>query len=176
MRIPVDQVEETPKHLRYVEEVGDLNVRLASGSCDFQVPGRLDVDLEYYRAGLDVYFDGTVRGDVRGTCARCAEDFSFPLDAPVRAVLAPRAIAPAASAELDEDDLGLSFYEGDEIDVTALVHEHAILALPTRALCAETCRGLCPRCGANLNVSACGCAAQAAAGPFAGLRTPRRAT
>jgi len=50
-------------------------------------------------------------------------------------------------------------YEGDEIDLTPLVHEQIILALPTRPLCGESCRGLCPRCGANLNAGACGCPA-----------------
>jgi uncharacterized protein len=64
------------------------------------------------------------------------------------------------SRELGCDDLGFGFYDGDEIDVTALVHEHALLALPTRLLCAEACRGLCPQCGANLNVAACDCSAQ----------------
>ena len=43
--------------------------------------------------------------------------------------------------------------------MTPLVYEEAILALPTRPLCAEDCRGLCPRCGANLNQGACGCPA-----------------
>ena len=69
---------------------------------------------------------------------------------------------PAAAHEpgrLSADDLALSYYEGDEIDLTPLVHEQTILALPTRPLCRETCRGLCPRCGANLNSGACGCPA-----------------
>jgi uncharacterized protein len=53
--------------------------------------------------------------------------------------------------------LALSYYEGEEIDLTPLVHEQIILALPTRPLCGEACRGLCPRCGANLNAAPCGC-------------------
>jgi uncharacterized protein len=55
--------------------------------------------------------------------------------------------------------MALSCYEGDTIDLTPLVHEQAILALPTRPLCGEGCRGLCPRCGANLNAGPCGCPA-----------------
>jgi len=176
MRIPVDQVEETAKHLHYVEDVEGLNARLRSGPCDFQVPAGLEVDLDYYRAGLDVYVDGDLHGEVRATCARCAEDFSFPLDAHVQAVLAPRSTAPGDSGELDEDDLGLAFYEGDEIDVTGLVHEHTILALPTRPICTDTCRGLCPRCGANLNAGACACAVASGASPFAALGAVRRET
>jgi uncharacterized protein len=41
--------------------------------------------------------------------------------------------------------------------LTPLIREQMILALPTRPLCQEDCRGLCPRCGANLNERDCGC-------------------
>jgi len=44
-----------------------------------------------------------------------------------------------------------------EVDLTPLVHEQTMLALPTRPLCRETCRGLCSRCGANLNAGPCDC-------------------
>src|SRR6185369_12071499 len=91
-------------------------------------------------------------------CARCLEDYTFPLEREFRVVLTPRAAA-GGDAQLSADDMALSTYDGQEIDVTPLVYEEAILALPTRPLCAEDCRGLCPRCGANLNQGACGCPA-----------------
>ena len=56
-------------------------------------------------------------------------------------MLTPRGRGDAASASSREDDLGLGFYEGDEIDLTPLVHEQAILALPTRPLCSEDVAG-----------------------------------
>jgi uncharacterized protein len=74
------------------------------------------------------------------------------------------------SQELTCDDLGFGFYDGDTIDVTSLVHEHVLLALPIRLLCAEDCRGLCAQCGTNLNVTTCGCAATVAAPRLAVLR------
>jgi uncharacterized protein len=52
----------------------------------------------------------------------------------------------------------LSYYSGDEIDVTPLIVEQVMLALPTRPLCAEDCLGLCDSCGANLNRETCDCA------------------
>jgi len=103
-----------------------------------------------------VFFDGTVRGSVRATCARCLNEYDLPLDDRFSIVLTPRA-ADVAKARLTPDDLALSTYEGDEIDLAPLVHEQAILALPTIPLCTEGCRGLCPRCGADLNAGPCGC-------------------
>jgi uncharacterized protein len=59
--------------------------------------------------------------------------------------------------ELTRDDLGLSFYSTDEIDLAPLIAEQVMLALPTRPLCSENCRGLCASCGSNLNIQSCSC-------------------
>ena len=159
MKIALDDIKATPKGLDYTEEVDELNARLERGVHDYRVPRGLTVHVEFYRSGLDVFFQGSLSGQVLGTCARCLEEYAFGLDHPFVFVLEPRAIAPNDSARLSPDDLALSFYEGDEIDLTPLVHEQIILALPTRPLCGESCRGLCSRCGANLNAGACGCPA-----------------
>ncbi len=170
MRLTLEQVEETVKQLDYVEEVHELNDRLRRGLAEFQLPDGLVVRMEYYRVGEDVYLDGTLSGAVRGVCARCAEAFTFDLAASVRTVLAPRPHGGLAGRETADEDLGLSFYEGDEIDVTEVVYEQALLSLPTRAVCAESCRGLCVQCGANLNAGPCGCGAFASSSPFRRFR------
>ena len=90
-------------------------------------------------------------------------------------VLTPRS-ADVAKARLTPDDLSLSTYEGEEIDLAPLVHEQAILALPTIPLCAEGCRGLCPRCGADLNAGPCGCPPPAPDPRLAPLRALARGT
>ena len=43
------------------------------------------------------------------------------------------------------------------IDLDALVFEQVLLQVPMKPLCAETCRGLCEQCGANLNAESCAC-------------------
>jgi DUF177 domain-containing protein len=159
MKIALDDIKAVPKELAYTEAVDELNDRLGRGPRDYRIPEGLGVEVEYYRSGLDVFFRGALHGEVLGTCSRCLEEYSFGLDHPFVFVLTPRAAAGTESARLSPDDLALSFYEGDAIDVTPLVHEQAILALPTRPLCSETCRGLCPRCGVNFNTGACSCPA-----------------
>src|SRR5439155_201081 len=121
--------------------VHGLTARLDRGVHDYRVPRGLDVRVEFYRAGLDVFFNGSLHGEVVGTCARCLEEYAFGLDHPFVFVLEPRAAAPSESARLSSDDLALSYYEGDEIDLTPLVHEQIILALPTPPLCGDACRG-----------------------------------
>ena len=158
MKITVSDIKAEPKHLAYVEDVDELNERLARGVRDFQVARGIRVAVDYYRAGLDLFFTGAVTGDVVGTCARCLDDYPFPLDRQFAFVLTPRVAAVGGGGQLAVDELERSTYTGEEVDVTPLVYEETILALPTRALCGEGCRGLCPRCGANLNQGPCGCA------------------
>jgi uncharacterized protein len=156
MKVTLDKIKASPTPLRYHEEAAALNARLhegESGGDDFRFPAGLEADLEHYRAGLDVVFEGRLAGEAEGTCARCLEAYRFPFAEPLRVVLAPR----ASAVEGEEDDLGLGFFDGEEIDVTGLVVEHAILRLPTIPLCTESCRGLCPRCGTNRNVRPCTC-------------------
>ncbi len=174
MKIAIDDIKATPKELKYTEDVAELNARLARGVRDYSLPHGFDVETEYYRSGLDVFFRGELHGEVIGTCARCLEDYSFGLDHPFVFVLSPRAAAGAEPANLKSDDLALSYYEGDEIDLTPLVYEQTILALPTRPLCAENCRGLCARCGTNLNGGPCGCPAVSPDSRLAGLHTLMR--
>lgn len=161
MKIALDDIKAVPKELVYSEVVDELNDRLGRGLRDYRIPEGLGVEVEYYRSGLDVFFRGRLHGDVLGSCSRCLEEYAFGLDHPFVFVLTPRAAAATESARLSAADLALSFYEGEEIDLTPLVHEQVILALPTRPLCDEACRGLCPRCGVNLNAGSCSCPAPA---------------
>ena len=176
MKVALDQIKASPTPLRYREAADVLDARLHEGHGardDYGFPSGLEADLEHYRAGLDVVFDGRLRGEAEGHCARCLEAYRFSVDQPLRVVLAPRTSAGAD----EDDDLGLGFFDGEEIDVTALVVEHAILGLPTVPLCTEKCRGLCPQCGTNRNVRPCACDAEAPSrrgglAALAGLKLP----
>jgi len=159
MKVLLDQIRASPTPLRYREGAEPMNARLheGSGTDDFRFPAGVDADLRHYRAGLDVVFEGALRGAAEGTCGRCLEAYRFPLEAPLRVVLAPRASAGEGEGD---DDLGLGFFDGEEIDVTSLVVEHAMLALPTIPVCQDDCRGLCPQCGVNRNLRPCDCATE----------------
>ncbi len=157
MKLNVHEITEEAKEIVDDEALDSLNGLLIHGDvCDFEFPTRAGVRLDYYRSGQELFFHGTIAGEVIGHCARCLEQYSFELDKDFSVVLVPKHPL-SEDVELDEDDLDLSFYEGDEIDLSPLVREQIILALPTRPLCRENCKGLCPHCGTNLNVQSCSC-------------------
>jgi uncharacterized protein len=63
--------------------------------------------------------------------------------------------------EIEEGDLDVEYYSEPQVALEQLAGEQIELALPMRIVCAESCKGLCPRCGANLNRGECGCKPEA---------------
>lgn len=47
--------------------------------------------------------------------------------------------------------------EDGMLDLTELIISDILLEMPTKNLCKEDCKGLCPKCGANLNTTKCNC-------------------
>lgn len=159
MKLNVHDIEDGAKQLVFEEPTEGLNEVLVHGEVhDFDFPAAVGVRLEYYRAGQELFFQGHISGNVVGHCGRCLEDYAFPLEADFNVVLVPKTDDASPEAELSDDELDLSVYEGTEIDLAPLLREQVILALPTRPLCDEGCKGLCASCGANLNIERCRCA------------------
>jgi len=170
MRIPLRDILETATDLEYAEQVEGLNRLLQAGkSPDYELTRPLEVHVSFYRAQSDLFFDGTVRGQAKATCARCLDSFPITIGKDFSFILAPEKPL-LGEIELGAADLMQSFYAGTEVDLTALIYEQVLLTLPTRPLCAEECRGLCPRCGVNLNTGGCSCTAEAGDPRLAVLR------
>ena len=60
------------------------------------------------------------------------------------------------SAENDDMD-DYIVVDGDQLDLDELVLSDILLSLPTKILCHEDCKGLCPVCGKDLNIGSCEC-------------------
>jgi uncharacterized protein len=156
MKLLISQITETPKELDFGERAEELNRLYGGEGKDFRFPQPLDVHTEYYRSGADLFFQGRIAGTIEGHCGRCLKIYSFPLEKEFDFVLAPDTTSPK-NKELSAGELGLSFYRGDEVNLEPLIREQVLLALPTRPLCDENCRGLCPNCGVDLNERDCRC-------------------
>lgn len=59
--------------------------------------------------------------------------------------------------ELEEEELNTFYFQGEVIDLGPSIRENILVSLPWSPLCSESCRGLCPSCGANLNFVDCQC-------------------
>ncbi len=86
-------------------------------------------------------------------CDRCLEPFRSEVTATDRIVF-----STAASTQLTSiRDLRIVSPQTFELDFTEDVRETLVLAPPTKILCSDSCAGLCPGCGVNLNSESCQC-------------------
>ena len=85
-------------------------------------------------------------------CDRCLCEFEYPLQMHIEATI--------AESEEDGDSPDIFFLDGDYIDVGEIIQTSVILDLEQHMLCREDCKGLCEKCGANLNEGPCSCKAE----------------
>lgn len=94
----------------------------------------------------NVEVSGTVTCVIDGNCDRCLNEVH------------KQTVLPFAQTFFkDGQECDEYCYCGSKLDATKAVEDEIILSLPTILLCSEDCKGLCPKCGANLNESECDC-------------------
>jgi uncharacterized protein len=105
-----------------------------------------------------VFVEGHVETRAQVECDRCLQ----PVELPVSADFALDYITgseyeSSQVVELTEAELSVAVFDGEAIDVDEIVKEQVVLAVPTRMLCREECKGICPECGIDRNNGECEC-------------------
>ena len=119
-------------------------------------PVVLDFDLHKDKDRFRI--EGTVQTELELPCSRCLEPYRLPVDAALDVRYLPASeLSSDDEREVAEEDVDISYYRDDQIDLTELLREQFYLALPMKPLCREGCRGLCPQCGVNRNTDTCEC-------------------
>ena len=94
---------------------------------------------------------GSLHTTIHGVCDRCAADFDSYVEFPLDVVLVTE-----LTNEENEDEWVFPL-EGDSADLDDIVRTVFVLNLDSKLLCKEDCKGMCHRCGKNLNVGPCNC-------------------
>ena len=129
------------------------------------------VTAELRKGSVQTDLTGTITADVTLECTRCLAATERRLEFPFAAAfVAPEYYTAAREAELNAADLDVSIVEDNRIDLGELVREQILLNLPEQVFCREDCRGLCAKCGANLNETDCRCAEEEIDPRWAGLK------
>ncbi|HUU29698.1 MAG TPA: DUF177 domain-containing protein [archaeon] len=139
-------------------EVSELGFK---NEADFNFSGPLGLDLRISTTDkLTFYVSGQVRFRVSGECRRCLKAVFQHQTTEVKGVFAfPEALEKLNLSEEEQETEGIFPLEQDEkqIDLTGLVRECVVLDYPHYLLCSDDCKGLCPNCGADLNLEPCNC-------------------
>lgn len=134
-----------------------------AGALAERYPDGVSVRAKITRITHGVHMHGTLSGVERETCVRCLETFSRPTNIEVEETFSEDVgrdedffsdVAPLVDRSIDLSDLISQLLEVDE---------------PMAAICSESCRGICPACGTNRNVTSCSCHEETVDARLAGL-------
>ncbi len=109
--------------------------------------------LEITQASSGWHFRLRVAASIIGPCWRCLNEATISLDADAREYAA---FDRPQGAAFDED-LDSEYLDGEALDVVAMTRDTLVDLLPATILCRADCAGLCPTCGADLNLGPCDC-------------------
>ncbi|MFZ5814255.1 MAG: YceD family protein [Bacillota bacterium] len=158
MRIEIADIKlEAGSHKRVPLELSLEPVEMGGQEVRFEHP--FTGEAEIWNAGDRLLVRAELSGEATLVCSRCLAGFTEELEVAFEEEFI-EAGAEEGRAEEDEEEESqrtVSFYTGDEIDLTEPLRENILLELPMKPLCDEACKGLCPTCGTNLNEGRCGC-------------------
>jgi uncharacterized protein len=156
VRIELENLEGRKGDFAHVYQPDELNpvderVRLTAPAA---VNGKVRL------SGNEVFVSGHVDSRAQVECDRCLQ----PVEAPVSADFTLEYITgseyeSSEVAELTEAEMSVAVFDGEGLDVDEIVKEQILLAVPTRMLCREDCKGICPECGIDRNTGECSCGA-----------------
>lgn len=127
-------------------------------STDWKLAAPLTVEAELFHQGQFLELTCQVRTTVEGRCSRCLEPVRVSVDDSfTELLLYARDVPQFSHLAVGEVEEKYVIYEDDILDITDLVREHILDVLPQKILCKEDCKGLCPKCGSNLNQGQCDC-------------------
>jgi uncharacterized protein len=154
MRIDIRELEEGPITLTGEVPLRDLNFDPA----EIHVLGPIVVKLTAEKRAQRIRVRGRFAVDVEVPCARCLDPVRVPLVSDFDQFYQSNAEQQlVGEIVLNERDTEVGFFNGDFIEVSDIVREQILLALPMKPICREDCKGLCPHCGRNRNAEACNC-------------------
>ena len=109
-------------------------------------------------AGAEVFVNGHIETRAQVECDRCLKQVELPVstDFDLQYITGAE-YETSATAELSEELMSVSVFDGEAIDVDEIVKEQVLLAVPTRMLCQPDCKGICPVCGIDRNTGDCEC-------------------
>jgi uncharacterized protein len=119
--------------------------------------------LELHKTGSEIIINGSLDAEVGIQCSRCLKDLRLRMNVPVSVVYHPiedmdeAGESHPARHALQNDEMDMEFYREGLIDLRDLLREQLILNTQMKPLCDDACKGLCPVCGTDLNVSSCNC-------------------
>jgi uncharacterized protein len=140
-----------------VREGDLLPARLEAQVPDVELAGPVHIHLDLFRAGDSIRVQGDFHGRLAFVCVRCLAPGQADLMGRLEIYCEKREGELSPEDRLALEEGGVVFHDGKVLDLFDEIRQSILLEIPWYPVCRPDCRGLCPRCGADLNAGPCGC-------------------
>lgn len=142
------------KYTNYSDGVHDINFEESDKSVGLEEPfsGKISVACKMDKSHSQIVLNCKISAEVSYTCDRCADSFDSVLETQFQSIYLFQ-----EEDEEKSDNVYFLSLDSDKIDIQPEVEEFSRLAIPLKVLCNDECKGLCYKCGSNLNLSDCSC-------------------
>lgn len=123
----------------------------------FSVSSPVKAELAVNKMANEVMITGNLSVELEMECSRCLRGLQQAQDLPVSVVYCPAEEMGPEKHGLHDDEMDMGFYTGEELDLQELIREQIVLSVQMKPLCNEDCKGICPKCGIDLNTGTCTC-------------------
>ncbi len=138
---------------------------------EFRQTAPLSINVNAELLGNEIRIQGNLETRLEANCDRCLGPVEIPVSQKFDLFYRPmQTIAREEEVEIPGDEMEIGFYTGDGIELADVATEQVILSVPMKVVCSDVCRGLCPVCGANRNLTPCNCPPPQRDSPFASLK------
>jgi uncharacterized protein len=167
MRIELESLEGGKGKFAHDYALGELVIE--DERVSLVVPPKVSGNIHH--EGERVKVNGRVTGRIQLECDRCLKPIEVAVDSRFKLeYVTAKEYEALQEGDLSEEQLDLATFDGETIDVDALVTEELLLATPDHLVCDEACKGMCVVCGVNKNVANCTCETEETDPRWAGLK------
>ena len=187
MRVNIDEIKDSALPRAWDLSREEVDEMLKGDRAGYRAQGPTHVEAQLSKVERRVFLQANSTSLLTAPCGRCLSpvtvevpvriDLTFVPEAEVReasGATAPERGAGHPGGSFGEAAADEETYSGKVIDFGPAVREQILLSVPGYPVCRESCKGLCPVCGANLNDGDCGCDRRTPDPRWAGLEKFRQ--
>lgn len=163
MKIPVAGLGEGVYEHHFDQPASSLG--LGGDFSDVHVDARLE------KTADELHLEARIHTAARFVCDRCLAEFTRTLES---GYSMHYLYSEAEAARFDPAEVQVIAPGTPSIDLGEDVRQTVLVAVPLKLLCRESCKGLCPTCGKNLNEGPCDCRPEPQDSRWDALKTLRR--
>jgi uncharacterized protein len=151
MIVELEKLSDTAQRI-YGEE--DVDIRDATNS---ERKVRYRLDLVAKRSGETFYFNAKLLGTLATQCHKCLKPADFEVDTTFDLIIQRGELESVEESNYSHDEYIFIPIGQQDITLDQYIYENLVINIPMRILCDDACKGLCPNCGADLNIEPCSC-------------------